>query len=231
MNEARALQDRRLNQHRNQMPIESLSKTFAKHMMEGNIHAALRLLEDAPPAGVIEMNDASLSELKRMHPSGKNTNEQVMLTGALPKVEPISFESIDNTVVMRAALTTRGSSGPSGLDSDGWRRVLASKYFGSAGNDLRTSIAKMTKILCREIVDLNSEARDLEAYLACRLIPLDKSPGVRPIGIGEVLRRIVGKAIISVIRPDIINSAGFLQLCAGQKVGCEAAVHAMNSLF
>ena len=33
------------------------------------------------------------------------------------------------------------------------------------------------------------------AYTSCRLIPLDKCPGVRPIGIGEVVRRIIGKAV------------------------------------
>eukprot|EP00794_Sanderia_malayensis_P019270 gene19270-biopygen16155 len=66
---------------------------------------------------------------------------------------------------------------------------------------------------------------------ACKLIPLDKNPGVRPIGIGEVLRRIIGKAIISVIKPDILNSAGSLQLCAGTQAGCEAAAHAMHDIF
>ena len=86
LNEARALQDR-LNQHRNQMSIESISQTFAKHMMKGNIQAALRLLDDAPRAGVIDINDATLNELKRMHPSSKDINEQVMLTGELPKVQ------------------------------------------------------------------------------------------------------------------------------------------------
>ena len=72
---------------------------------------------------------------------------------------------------------------------------------------------------------------NLEAYLSCRLIPLDKQPGVRPIGIGETLRRIIGKTIIATIKPKIMESAGSLQLCAGQKAGCEAAVHAMTMIF
>ena len=71
----------------------------------------------------------------------------------------------------------------------------------------------------------------MHAYTACRLIPLDKNPGVRPIGVGEVPQRIVGKAIISIIKPDIMSCAGNLQLCAGQASGCEAAVHAIGDIF
>ena len=69
------------------------------------------------------------------------------------------------------------------------------------------------------------------AFVACRLIPLDKQPGVRPIGICEVLRRIVGKAVLKVVSPDVLRAAGPLQLCAGQDAGCEAAVHALRELF
>ena len=75
------------------------------------------------------------------------------------------------------------------------------------------------------------QTTSLEAILACRLIPLDKNPGVRPIGIGEVLRRIIGKSIIFAIKPQIMESAGNVQLCAGQPAGCEAAVHAMSEIF
>jgi hypothetical protein len=58
---------------------------------------------------------------------------------------------------------------------------------------------------------------------------LEKS-GVRPIGIGEVLRRIIGKAIVAEIKPELQEAAGCLQLCAGQKAGCEAAAHAMRNI-
>ena len=93
----------------------------------------------------------------------------------------------------------------------------------------------MTRIICTEEIPIhsieNKSCTELEAYTACRLIPLDKKPGVRPIGIGEVLRSIVGKAILSILKPEILESAGSPQLCAGQPAGCEAATHAMNDIF
>merc|ERR1711973_776799 len=77
----------------------------------------------------------------------------------------------------------------------------------------------------------------LEEYNACRLIPLDKgatkegTPGVRPIGVGEVLRRLIGKLLINVIKKDITTAAGPLQTCSGLKAGIEAAIHAMRDKF
>jgi hypothetical protein len=68
-------------------------------------------------------------------------------------------------------------------------------------------------------------------YYGYRLIPLDKCPGVRPIGVGEVPRRIISKAILSLFRLDIQEAVGPLQVCAGQEGGCEAAIHAMRHFF
>ena len=83
-------------------------------------------------------------------------------------------------------------------------------------------------MLCsEELVD----PRSIEGLVACRLIPLDKSPGVRPIGVGEVLRRIIGKAILTVLKSGILNVTGYQQLCAGLKSGCEVAIHAVVDLF
>ena len=52
-----------------------------------------------------------------------------------------------------------------------------------------------------------------------------------PIGVGEVVRRILGKALLRIIGQDIQEVAGPLQLCAGQDSGCEAAVHALCRSF
>ena len=61
---------------------------------------------------------------------------------------------------------------------------------------------------------------------------LDKNPGLRPIGVGKVLRRITGTVVVmKVVKEDIKKAAGCLQLCAGQEAGCEAAIHAMLKTF
>ena len=84
----------------------------------------------------------------------------------------------------------------------------------------------MTKRLCKEKV-----ATHLHAFLACWLIPLDKQPGVRPIGIGEVLRRIIGKVVMKLLKRDVLKATGSLQLCAGQDAGSEAAIHSVYDMF
>ena len=58
----------------------------------------------------------------------------------------------------------------------------------------------------------------------------DKNPGIRPIGVGEILRHIAGKVVIAATRNNV-SSVGSLQVCAGHDAGCEAIVHAMNSIY
>ena len=82
---------------------------------------------------------------------------------------------------------------------------------------------------CGHIATTSVNREGLSAFVASHLIPLDKCPGVRPIGVGEVQRRIITKAILKIIGGDV-EAAGPLQLCAGQDDGCEAAVYAMQSI-
>ena len=68
-------------------------------------------------------------------------------------------------------------------------------------------------------------------FVPCRLIPLDKNPGVCPIGIGDAPRWIVAKATLFVIGEDIVSVVGPLQTYTGHAARSEAAVHAMRELF
>ena len=99
--------------------------------------------------------------------------------------------------------------------------------FKSASTDLCDALASTARRICSCIVD----PKGLVAFVACRLIALDKCPGVTQIGIGEMARRILGKAIAMAIRSEIQDAAGPLQVCAGHLSGCEAAVHAMRQVF
>ena len=94
-----------------------------------------------------------------------------------------------------------------------WKRLCTS--FRSHSSDLCDAIASLTKRICTAYLD----PKGLEAFVACRLIALDKCPGVRPIGIGETLRRIIGKAISNTLKYDIQDAVGPLQLCAGFEKG------------
>ena len=98
--------------------------------------------------------------------------------------------------------------------------------FGSSGEDLGKTIAERTKLLCQD-----NTVKHLEAFLACRLMPLDKQPGVRPIGIGEILRRVIGKIVMILLKRDVLRATGSLQLCAGQDVGSEVAIYAVHGMF
>ena len=71
----------------------------------------------------------------------------------------------------------------------------------------------------------------MDAFLACRVVPLDKIPGLRPVCLGEVLRRIAGKVVVTHTRTAIVTSVGTLQVCAGQEAGCESIMHAMHPIY
>ena len=215
-----------------------LASRFDKLISNGRVRAAIRLLSQDGSGMPLDM-DAIIPEtdhapsqrvrdvLKEKHPPGRS----VELHAVLPREEsdltphPVLFEGLDADAIRRAALRTEGAAGLSGIDAAGWRRMCCS--FGRASSDLCGALALTARRICSDLLDPSL----LDAYTANRLIPLDKCPGVRPIGVSKVVRRIIGKAIMRILNPIVAECTGSVQLCAGLQAGCETGVHALRSLF
>ena len=89
-----------------------------------------------------------------------------------------------------------------------------------------TIYVKLTKKLCIEEIDNLS----LSSLMASRLLPLNKNPGLRPIGVGEVLRRLMGKVMMNTFSEDVTTASSDAQMC-GRSSGSEVAIHAMRRMF
>ena len=206
--------------------VEDQAKVFAKLMMQGKVTAALKLLGEFD-CGVHTINKDILNALQEKHPKPATIEKDTLLYGPINDIPANYFDHIDEIMVSKAASLTRGASGPSHLDADHYRHILTSKKYKTENKELREQIAALTRKIATEVLDPSL----LEPYVASRLIPLDKNPGVRPIGVGEVLRRIAGKCIGWVLRKDIQEAAGPLQTATGLQSGAEAAIHCMREIF
>ena len=216
-------------------PTENTARSFADLMFAGKCKAALDILSNSGEGGILHLDDHTdpsnpdsptvREVLISKHPTGQISHANCILQSPTQEVHPVVFESIDAGVIRSAALHTTGSAGPSGIDAHGWRRLCTS--FKGASSELCNSLALVARRICTSYIDPKS----ISPLLACRLIALNKNPGVRPIGIGDTVRRIMAKAVLSVLKQDIQEASGCLQMCGGQISGIEAAVHAVRSAF
>ena len=71
----------------------------------------------------------------------------------------------------------------------------------------------------------------MEPYNACRIIPLEKNLGSRTIGIGEVMRRIIGRTITKCLKNELMLLGSNYQLCLGQKCSIEYAIHTLRDQY
>ena len=114
------------------------------------------------------------------------------------------FDGIDEELNLRATIKWKDGCVQSGLDADNWRR-MSSPSFGSSSVDLRKSFAYFVKSICIKYIHISEAGLDnsLETFIAGLLILFDKNCGPRPVGVGEVLRRIAGKVAMYVAKKDV----------------------------
>ena len=221
-----------LTSRRSKTNPDNARKVFVKLMFQGKVASALRWLDAQCSSGAVDIDQNIINLLNEKHPQPQASRASDLLHGPLNKIEPVIYDQIDAEAISKAAITTKGSGGPTAVDSDAWKRFLCSKSFGTLSTELCDSISILARKLCTEHID----PAVLRMFCAGRLVALDKCPGqtpiqIRPIGIGEVLRRIIGKSVMTLLKGSITKAAGPIQACAGHRGGTEAAIHAMKELF
>ena len=122
----------------------------------------------------------------------------------------------------KAARQIQSTAGPGRSTASHWQDFLL--CYGAHSAKLRDAISGR---LANSIVKWS----DIRALMSSRFVALDKCPGVRPITIGEIPRRILCKVIVMATRDDITNLCGVDQLCSGLKSGIEGSVRAVRELY
>ena len=177
-------------------------------MLQGKVSKALKFINnDSDTKGVHQITDDIEKMLKEKHPQAKPAANDTLLEDTYETPEPVIFEEITAELVQKVAKQIDGSGGPTKVDSDFFQHIVCSKFYGKATENLCIAIADMTKRLATEYV----EPEVLHHFVADRFIPLKKEEvKVRPIGIGELLRRIAAKCIATTLKSDIQDAAGLI---------------------
>ena len=161
--------------------------------MEGKVCAALRIVTDSNCGGllpldkVIDVENNNVETVRgvllKKHPHKQPPRPSSLIEPDSPPPEPhpVMFEVIDGQLIRSTMLKMDGAAGPSGLDAAAWKHMCTS--FKTASADLCESLANTARRLCSEYADPSA----ISALVACRLIALDKCPGVRPIRVGEMV--------------------------------------------
>jgi hypothetical protein len=212
---------------------DASARQFNATVLSGRLRKAVRGLTNRDGGGILQPDDACtktgrpvLEVLRDKHPAMRDPD----LTGP----NPDTFEHYDSTPdavplnitakdVEEIASKLSGAAGPSGVDAVDLRNWLL--RFGAESEALREELAQLTNILSNE----NPSWASYRALMACRLVALDKQPGVRPVGIGEIYRRLMAKCVLAATGHRATDVCGNLNLCAGLPAGIEGAVHAMTT--
>jgi len=90
MRETREIQSRLRNNPRKS--DRSISKEFTKHMLRGNIRAALILLENSTSKGVLDHDTNIKNILRDLHPASTEPRAEALRNEEVIEIDPIVYE-------------------------------------------------------------------------------------------------------------------------------------------
>ena len=191
--------------------LEACARTLAAEGCYGKALAALS------EASFLQPSPASAEALAKLHPAGTPPSTRAFAEMAVAPNIPVA------TVAKQLRSFPKGSApGPSGLRP----QHLLDALTASSKPAVLEQLAAATSLLASGQVPVF-----LAPYLAgARVFAVQKKDGgLRPIAVGEVLRRLTGKCLSAVTQQQAKTLIWPLQVGVGAANGAEAAVHTVRN--
>jgi hypothetical protein len=211
---------------------EARARAYNARVLSGRLRSACRILTRRDGGGVLDADGVCsksgrpvLEVLQAKHPELRDPTELGRADGAFEpyaKTPAAVPADIGGDQVAEVAARLSGAAGPGGTDAVDLRNWLL--RFGTASEGLRNELASWTSWLANS----NPPWAAYRALMACRLVALDKQPGTRPVGIGEIYRRLFTKCLLKAVGDQATAACGNFNLCAGLPAGIEGACHAIR---
>ena len=121
LREGRMIQRRLSKSHKNDPPNKA--RIFAKLVMEGQINSALRYLSKDDRGEVLPLTEDVVKQLREKRPEAQRAKLGSLLFGPVEEIPDLVYQEINGELVREAALRTKGSGGPSGVDANAFKRI------------------------------------------------------------------------------------------------------------
>ena len=220
-------QDNKFNAHLSRRNLSDQSLDSLRH---SNVSRARRAVKDGQyrkalqsltSAGLAQPSQPVVDEMRAKHPP---SCLPTLPSGPAPP--PVRF-SEDEVAKALKSFPNGSAPGPSGLRSNHLKEAVFCPSPDRASRALR-SLSQLVNILCAG----NVPNGVIPHLCGASLLPCKKkNGGLRPIAVGEVIRRLVSKCAAKSVLPEALEILVPQQLGVGVPSGCEAIVHAVASLL
>ena len=208
------------------------ARSYQARVVSGRLRSAVRGVTNRAAGGVLQPDDVCsktgrpvLEVLQGKHPKMRepNLNDPNLKIfeeyPTVPQAVPLDITAETDEKVASHLSGAAGPSGTNAVDLSNW--LLR---HGAESQLLRNEMAYMARWLAND----HPPWAAYRALMACRLVALDKEPGTRPVGIGEIYRRLFAKCVLEACGSQATTACGNLNLCLGLPAGIEGAVHAVT---
>ena len=170
------------------MTDEQIAKTFTRLVMQGKLRSAVRFVTERDQGRILEGDDIDVKSglpvrevLASKHPPAVSPPIEELEPYEVVPVMPSLDITVD--VVEKIAKKMSGAAGPGGTDAIALQHWLL--RFGVESALLREAVASFARFMANGSPPFAA----YRAIVSNRLVALDKCPGVRPLGVGEIWRR------------------------------------------